>query len=89
MSLSRRQFQAIDLAAVPHTRNSKHRNIVEKILQEVGDLRGNKALKVPRAALGGAKIENIRAALSRACARQNLGLATSSDDEYLYIWRQD
>ena len=63
------RFESINRSDVPHTRKSKHHGIVEQILEEVVLLRGKKALKIPRAALGDAKIEHIRAALTRASAR--------------------
>ena len=89
MSGNKRKFDEIDRTEVPHTRKSKHNEIIEKILHEVVELRSRKALKIPRTALGSAKIEHIRAALSRASGKENLQLATSSDDHYLYVWRQD
>ncbi len=89
MSDNKRRFESIERCDVPHTRKSKHNDIVERILNEVGELRTRKALKIPRSALGSAKIEHIRAALSRASGRENLQLATSSDDYYFYVWRQD
>jgi hypothetical protein len=89
MTGNKRQFQAIDRSDVPHTRKGKHYDIVERILQEIGELRSKKALKIPRTAFGRAKLEHVRAALSRASSRENLGLATSSDDKYFYVWRQE
>ncbi len=86
---SESDFEAIHRSAVPRTRNGKHHDIVEKIMREVGGLRGKKALKIPRGALGSAKIEHVRAALSRASARASMELATSADDKYFYVWRQD
>lgn len=86
---SKRPFESIDRIAVPRTRKSKHHKLIEQILQEVVSLRSRKALKIPRKAFGVAKIENVRAALSRASAQQKVELATSSDDEYFYVWRQD
>jgi hypothetical protein len=83
------RFESIDRRAVPRTRRSKHHTLIEGILQQVSALRGKKALKIPRTALGTAKIEHIRAALTRASGRENLVLATSSDDEYFYVWRQE
>ena len=85
----KRKFESIDRSEVPNTRKSKHHGIIEQILEEVGNLRTKKALRIPRAALGDAKIEHIRAALTRASARLEVNLATSSDDEYFYVWRQD
>lgn len=89
MSGNKQRFESIDRMDVPHTRKSKHNDIVAKILEEVGELRSKKALKIPRSALGVAKIEHIRAALTRASGREKLQLATSSDDKYFYVWRED
>jgi hypothetical protein len=89
VSGNKNRFESIDRAAVPHTRKSKHHQLVEHILLELGELRHNRALKIPRSALGNIKLEHIRAALSRASAREKLELSTSSDDDYFYVWRQD
>lgn len=82
-------FESIERSAVPTDRKSKHHQIVEKILREAGGLKSKRALRIPRSALGGAKIENIRAALSRASIKSKVELATSADDDYFYVWRQD
>jgi hypothetical protein len=82
-------FESINRSAVPRNRKSKHHEIVERILEEVETLRGKKALKIPRSALASDKVEHIRAALSRASAKTKLNLATSADDNYFYVWRQD
>lgn len=86
-SSKRQPFESIERSSVPTNRKSKHHEIVQKILREAGDLRARKALKIPRNALGSAKIENIRAALSRASSKLNVELATSVDDDYFYVWR--
>lgn len=83
------RFESIGRGDVPTGRKSKHHSIVEKILREVGDLRAKRALKIPRSALGSAKVENIRAALSRASAKGEMELGTSVDDDYFYVWRQN
>jgi hypothetical protein len=85
---SNNHFESIERSAVPTSRKSKHHDIVERILSELGGLRAKRALKIPRSALGSAKIEHIRAALSRASAKNKVGLATSADDHYFYVWRQ-
>jgi hypothetical protein len=86
---SEQNFESIERSAVPTHRKSKHYQIVERILREVGGLKGKRALRIPRGALGEAKIEHIRAALSRASGKIEVELATSVDDHYLYVWRQD
>ena len=83
------RFESIERNAVPTGRKSKHHDIVEKILREVEGLRGKRALKIPRSVLGSAKIEHIRAALSRASSKGEVELGTSVDDTYFYVWRQN
>jgi hypothetical protein len=87
VSVRKNNFESIDRKAVPRTRKSKHHDVVEQILEEIGSLQAKRALKIPRSALGGAKIENFRAALNRVSTREKVELATSSDDEYFYVWR--
>lgn len=82
-------FESINRSDVPRTRKGKHHDIIEQILKEVPTLRAKKALRIPRSALGSAKLEHIRAALTRASTRLEVNLATSSDDRYFYVWRQD
>ena len=89
MSVRKHNFEAIDRKAVPHTRKSKHHDIVGQILVQLENLHGKRALKIPRSALGEVKIENIRAALTRASTRAKIGLSTSSDEKFFYVWRQD
>lgn len=86
---SRQRFESIHRSAVPQTRKGKHHGIVEQILQQLGGLRGKKALKISRAELGSARIEHVRAALTRASTKMKLPLATKLDDQYFYVWRQD
>lgn len=83
------RFESIERTDVPTTRKSKHYEMIEKILREVGGLKSKRALRIPRSAFGDAKLEHIRAALSRASLRDKIDLATSADDDYLYVWRQD
>src|SRR5579862_2041133 len=72
-------FESIERSAVPTDRKSKHYEIVERILRDVAGLKGKRALRIPRNALGSAKVEHIRAALSRASGKIGVELATSVD----------
>jgi hypothetical protein len=46
------------------------------------------AVKVPLKQLADTK-EDIRSALSRAAAQQDSHIATSSNDDFLYVWKTD
>ena len=80
------RFQSILQLDVPKGRDGKHRKIVLELLSDIDQLESGSALKVPLADLPDSK-ENIRAALNRATRQKALEVATSSDADYLYVWK--
>ena len=60
--------------------------IITQLLSDIAQLPVGSALKIPLAELPDTK-ENIRSALSRAGRQNNLDLATSSDENYLFVWK--
>lgn len=81
-------FESILQADVPKGRDGKHKRIVTRLLNDIDQLQSGNALKIPLEALPDSK-ENIRAALNRATHLRGIEVATSSDAEYLYIWKTD
>jgi len=81
-------FESILQGDVPTGREGKHKQIVTKLLSDLGQLAAGSALKVPITALPDSK-ENIRSALNRATNQRGMEIATSSDAEFLYIWRTE
>jgi hypothetical protein len=79
-------FQSIQQIDVPKGRDGKHKGIVTQILSDIHQLRSGAALKIPLAALPDTK-ENIRSALNRATRQLGIEVATSSDTEFLYVWK--
>jgi hypothetical protein len=79
-------FQSILQNDVPKGRDGKHKRIVTQLLKDIDRLADGTALKVPLSALPDSK-ENIRSALNRATRQKGIEVATSSDAEYLYIWK--
>ena len=80
------RFESILQANVPKGRDGKHKEIVEELLNDIGRLEEGAALKIPLSALPDTK-ENIRSALSRATRQRGIDIATSSDDQFLYVWK--
>ncbi len=80
------RFESMLQVEVPKGRDGKHRAIVDQLLNDIDQLEKGNALKVPLAELPDSK-ENIRSALSRATRNLDINIATSSDDDYLYIWK--
>lgn len=81
-------FETMHQIDVPHSRNGKHRKIVEAILEDVDNLAAGEAVKVPIRALSDTK-ENVRAALSRESKKRKTPISTAADATYLYVWRHD
>jgi hypothetical protein len=79
-------FESIQQVEVPKGRDGKHKRIVTRLLEDIDNLKPETALKVPLSALPDTK-ENIRSALNRATRQHGVEVATSSDAEYLYIWK--
>lgn len=81
-------FQQVLQVDVPKGRDGKHKKIVMRLMDDVTKLAPGSALKVPIVQLPDTK-ENIRAALSRAARQAKLNIATSSNGDYLFIWKTD
>jgi hypothetical protein len=81
-------FESILQHEVPKGRDGKHKKIITMLLNDIQHLDPGSALKVPLKALPDTK-DNIRAALNRATRQKSLVVATSSDADFLYIWKVD
>jgi hypothetical protein len=82
------KFESMLQTDVPKGRDGKHRAITTQLLSDIAQLEVGAALKVPLSQLPDTK-ENIRSALSRAARLSEISIATSSDDEFLYVWKSD
>jgi hypothetical protein len=80
------KFESVLQADVPKGRDGKHKRIITQLLSDLSHLAEGSALKIPLAQLPDTK-ENIRAALSRAAKQAEMEIATSSNDDFLYVWR--
>ena len=86
--LEESKFESILQADVPKGRDGKHKEIVTQLLSDIARLSPGTALKIPLSQLPDTK-QNVRSALSRAASQQKINLATSSNDEFLYVWKTD
>ena len=80
------KFESVLQVDVPKGRDGKHKNIITRLLGDIAKLDDGAALKIPLSQLPDTK-ENIRSALSRAARQANIQLATSSNNEFLYVWK--
>jgi hypothetical protein len=79
-------YEAVRQEEIPKGRKGKHSQTVSQLMSSIDQLRSGAALKVPLNALPDSKA-HIRAALNRATRRRGMAVSTSSDAEFLYIWK--
>jgi hypothetical protein len=82
------KFESVLQVNVPKGRDGKHKEIITQLLSDIAQLAPGSALKIPLAELPDSK-ENVRSALSRAARQKKIDLATSSNDEFLFVWKTD
>ncbi|WP_433969525.1 hypothetical protein [Tunturiibacter gelidiferens] len=82
------KFESVLQVNVPKGRDGKHKEIITQLLSDIEKLATGSALKIPLAELPDSK-ENVRSALSRAARQRQMNLATSSNDEFLFVWKTD
>lgn len=82
------RFESVQQVDVPKGRDGKHKQIIQQLFHDIAQLNPGTALKVPLDQLPDTK-ENIRSALSRAARQKKINLATSSDEDSLYVWKTD
>ncbi|HEX4575925.1 MAG TPA: hypothetical protein VH117_01130 [Edaphobacter sp.] len=82
------KFESVLQVHVPKGRDGKHKRIISRLLGDIAQLDDGTALKIPLAELPDTK-ENIRSALSRAARQAKINLATSSNKEFLYVWKTE
>jgi len=81
-------FGSVSQVDVPKGRDGKHKKIITLLLDDIARLKVGSALKIPLSELPDTK-ENIRAALSRAASQKRISIATSSNSEFLFVWKTD
>ncbi len=84
-----RHYESMKRDDVPQGRKGKHRKAVSDILADLSKLSPQQAIKVPLSTLNGEKMQNLRSALNRVTREKNIPVVTSSDEQYLYVWKAD
>ena len=81
-------YETVSVDDLKKTRRGKHHDFVNGVMSDLELLKEGSAMKIPLKELKGESVVNLRAAVNRASATKGLRISTSSDENYLYIWRQ-
>ncbi len=85
-STEKDRFETIANGDLPSGRKDKHFNLLKRVLSELEDLPDGRALKIPLADFPGSA-PDLRSAIHRAAGKKNIDIATSSDDDFFYVWK--
>ena len=75
------------ISGLKKSRKGKHYDLLRKIMQDLRKSQSGFAVKIPLASLDGVSVLNLRSAIVRATSKEKTRIATSSDDEYFYVWK--
>ncbi len=79
-------FETVAKSELPNGRRGKHHQMLVEVLEDLQQLAGGRAMRIPLADYPGS-VADIRSAIHRVTKKRNLEIATSSDDEYFYLWK--
>ncbi len=79
-------YGTISQSDLPNGRRGKHHSMLVDVLEDLQQLADGRAIRIPLADIP-SSVADIRSAVHRAAKKQNLEIATSSDDEYFYVWK--
>jgi hypothetical protein len=77
--------ESVPLSTLKHQRRGKHRGLMQQVLSELVGLSSEYALKVP---LGNHSAKDLRSAVVRAASSQSIQIASTSDEDNLYVWKK-
>ena len=81
------RYRQVKISDLKRGRHGKHHFLVQGIVQELLTLKPGSALEIPLAEVGGIGLANLRSAVHRAAASNDLGIETVADDGKLFVWK--
>ncbi len=80
-------FETISQHNLPNGRKGKHHSLLVQVLDDLQQLVDGRAIRIPLAEYPDFGVADLRSAIHRATTKLGLSVATSSDDEFLYVWK--
>ena len=79
-------YRSVKVASLGNRRRGKHHDLVGGIIEQLKTLQRGSALEIPLTEVGGVELANLRSAVHRAAAAENVAVETQSDDQNFYVW---
>ena len=81
------KLETVSQQSLPNGRKGKHHPMIVDVLDALQHLADGRAIKIPLADYPGS-VADVRSAIHRATSKQNIQVATSSDEEHFYVWKR-
>jgi hypothetical protein len=79
-------FESILQSDLPSGRRGKHHSLLVRVLEDLERIADGRAIRIPLTEFDGS-VADIRAAIFRATGKLRIEIATSSDDDFFYVWK--
>jgi hypothetical protein len=80
-------YETVPTAHLKRSRKGKHHDLMGRVMEDLRRSRPGFAVKIPLASTKGVPVQNLRSVIVRTAAKEKIRVATSSDDEFFYVWR--
>ena len=79
-------YRSVKVASLGNRRRGKHHDLIGGIMQQLRTLQRGSALEIPLHEVDGVELANLRSAVHRAAATENVAIETQSDAQNFYVW---
>jgi hypothetical protein len=80
-------YERVPISGLLKGRRGKHNDLILGVLHDLGSLPKDEAIRIPLKKVGRVSLTNLRSAISRAARIRKIKIRTSSDSDYLYLWK--
>jgi hypothetical protein len=86
---SRPKYRRVQVSELNRGRRGKHHELMQGIVQDLNNLETGSALVIPLSEVGGVGLANLRSAVHRSAAAEDIEIETLADNNNFYVWRKE
>jgi len=80
-------YERVPISELFKGRRGKHNDVILGVFHDLRSLPKDEAIRIPLKKVGRVSLTNLRSAILRAARTRNIKIRTSSDSDYLYLWK--
>jgi hypothetical protein len=81
-------YGRVEVKGLKKSRRGKHHDLMGKVMEDLRNSQPGFAVQIPLNSIDTVSVLNLRSAIVRAAAKENIKVLTSSDDRYFYAWKK-